>query len=283
MAGLTYVGSDADSIGVRDTPAIAAQRGLPAMAFRRDSDATIGEADGDLVLLNTNAFGRLKVAAMPGDYANATGTITTATSVAGPVDVTLASNVTVWISGTFTGVNVTFEGSADGTNWSALQAMRADGTGLPITATGVLASPGAGLAHAYELSVNTLISFRVRATAWATGTANISMTRGAYATEPVVFANAREIGAPTSALTSVASAASSTSLLAANTARRGAMIFNESTAILYVALAASASVTAYTYQIPAGGYWEVPALYTGAVFGIWAAANGSARITQITA
>lgn len=85
-----------------------------------------------------------------------------------------------------------------------------------------------------------------------------------------------------SAVTSVASAATSTVLLASNGKRRGATIYNESTSILYVALAATASITAYTIQVPAnGGYYELPQpCYSGAISGIWASANGNARITE---
>ncbi len=34
--------------------------------------------------------------------------------------------------------------------------------------------------------------------------------------------------------------------------------------------------------IAAGGYYETPFNYTGALTGIWAAANGNARVTGLT-
>lgn len=80
---------------------------------------------------------------------------------------------------------------------------------------------------------------------------------------------------------SVTAATSSTSLLAANANRRGATIFNDSTAILYLALAGSASTTAFTTKVQPDGYYEVPFDYAGAIFGIWAAANGAARVTEL--
>ena len=89
--------------------------------------------------------------------------------------------------------------------------------------------------------------------------------------------------APT--LSSKASSASAVTLLAANTNRKGALIYNESTAVLYLGLCpvASVSTTNYTLQIAAGGYYELPApVYTGELSGVWAAANGSARITELT-
>ncbi len=88
----------------------------------------------------------------------------------------------------------------------------------------------------------------------------------------------------TGTITSVVSAASSTQLLASNASRKGAYFYNDSTAILYLALATSASTTAYTVQIPANGFFEIPSypIFTGAVFGIWSAANGNVRITELS-
>lgn len=83
----------------------------------------------------------------------------------------------------------------------------------------------------------------------------------------------------------VASSATSVALLALNTSRKGYSVFNASTQILYLrqsATAATASSGGYTVQIAAGGYWESPFNYTGAVTGIWASANGAASITEYT-
>lgn len=90
-------------------------------------------------------------------------------------------------------------------------------------------------------------------------------------------------------ITRTTSAAADTSLLAENVGRMGLYIFNESTAILYLKLGSTAaSVTSYTLQIPAGGFYELAngsggsgGVYRGAVRGIWAAANGAAMVTEI--
>ncbi len=89
--------------------------------------------------------------------------------------------------------------------------------------------------------------------------------------------------------TDVAQNVASVVLLAANAARKGATIVNDSAAILYVILdAAPASLTDYTVPIAPitggiGGYYEVPFNYTGEIRGIWAAAGaGAARITELT-
>ena len=89
--------------------------------------------------------------------------------------------------------------------------------------------------------------------------------------------------AATSAQTSVAGSATVVTILAANTARLGATVFNDSAALLYLHLGASASTTVHTLQIPASGYYEVPSLYTGILTGLWASATGSARVVELTA
>jgi hypothetical protein len=75
-------------------------------------------------------------------------------------------------------------------------------------------------------------------------------------------------------------------LLAANPARRGATIANDSTsATLFVRLSATAATSAsggYTVAMPAGSYYEVPGNYTGQINGIWAAASGFANVTELT-
>jgi hypothetical protein len=61
----------------------------------------------------------------------------------------------------------------------------------------------------------------------------------------------------------------------------GRAVFNDSTAVLYLKYGATASTTSYTVQVQPGGYYEFPQpLYTGQVDGIWASANGSARLTS---
>jgi hypothetical protein len=88
--------------------------------------------------------------------------------------------------------------------------------------------------------------------------------------------------APTSAVTSVSGSASSVSLLASNNARVGATVYNDSAAILYIKLGATASATSFTVKVQPEEYFEVPFGYTGAIDGIWASATGSARITELT-
>jgi hypothetical protein len=83
-------------------------------------------------------------------------------------------------------------------------------------------------------------------------------------------------------LSNVSGSASSVSLLASNSSRKGATIFNDSSADLYVKYGATASTSSFTVKIAAAGYWEMPwPVYTGAIDGIWGSATGAARITEL--
>lgn len=81
----------------------------------------------------------------------------------------------------------------------------------------------------------------------------------------------------------VSGSASSVTVLAANVARLGASIWNDSSASLYLDLTGgTASATSATVQVPAAGYYEVPFGYTGLITGIWGSATGAARVTEWT-
>jgi hypothetical protein len=85
----------------------------------------------------------------------------------------------------------------------------------------------------------------------------------------------------TSAPANKAASVSSIQLLAVNTERVGAALYNDSTAVCYVYCnSGSASATAYTTQMPPGAYFEIPVAYQGVVNGIWTAANGNMRVTE---
>ncbi len=88
--------------------------------------------------------------------------------------------------------------------------------------------------------------------------------------------------APTATLSNVAGSASSVTILAANTSRVGAAVYNDSSAILYLKFGTTASTSSFTTKLFPDGYYEVPAGYTGILDGIWASAVGSARVTELT-
>lgn len=172
------------TIGNHNAPFIDGAPGQVVLAKRRDSDSTT-VADGDLNTLNMDEEGRLKVASKPASYAATVGNVTSATSTV-VVNTERFSNLMIHCAGTFAGANCTFEGSLNSTNgtdgnWFAVQAIRSNANTIETT-TGVL---GAAPAYAWELSVNALKYFRIRATAWTSGTQVWTMIPGTYATEPI--------------------------------------------------------------------------------------------------
>lgn len=95
----------------------------------------------------------------------------------------------------------------------------------------------------------------------------------------------KEIKPATGTNSSVADNAASTTILASNTARIGATVYNDSSATLYLLLGSTAaSTTNYTCRVASMGYYEVPFGYTGQLTGIWATdpGDGAARVTEIT-
>lgn len=84
--------------------------------------------------------------------------------------------------------------------------------------------------------------------------------------------------------TTVASTASSKAILAANLARRGAIIQNTSTDVLYLLFGGGTADTtvAHTVRLASNAYYEVPFGFTGAITGISSGTNGAANITEFT-
>lgn len=86
----------------------------------------------------------------------------------------------------------------------------------------------------------------------------------------------------TATVSSVAAATGSTTVLASNTSRHAATIYNDSASVLYLKLGSSASSTSFTTKLFQDDYYEVPGNYTGIITGVWVTATGSARVTELT-
>lgn len=104
-------------------------------------------------------------------------------------------------------------------------------------------------------------------------------TTNAVVSSPIAIATATH--------TNVVGAAADTVLLAANASRKpGSTIANDSTAILYIKLAANgSSATSYWVAVDGkttvAGVALIPDGYVGAVCGTWASATGSARVVEM--
>lgn len=230
-------------------------------------------------------------------------------------DVSAYSLATVQISNTFTGT-LTFQGSNDNTNFvSLLTQVITSATATPtstINTTGIVKVPitfrylrvrmtaytsGTADATAIYSSMNapsmsmqngnlvTVNGATLLAGNGVTGTGSLRVTLASDTstnTNPLLVTEQKT---STSTLSNVSSSASNVTVLASNAARKGAMIYNDSTAVLYLKLGTTASTTSFTVALVAGAYYELPAtpaLYTGIIDGIWAAANGSARVTELS-
>jgi len=101
--------------------------------------------------------------------------------------------------------------------------------------------------------------------------------RGTFSNQP--------IAAGTGTLSNVSDSATNVTVLAANSARLGCVIFNDSSAILYLKFGTTASTTSFTVKLLANDTYEMggPHLYSGIIDGIWASApGGAARVTELT-
>ena len=179
------------SIKEHNSPFIDGSAGQVILGKRRDSDSTL-VADGDLNTFNMDEEGRLKVTSKPASYPDITGDITAVqaaigTPVAGGTvtgDVSRASNIMAFCTGTFSTVNCTFEGSLEATgdtNWFGLQAVRTNANTIEKATGNLSAQP----IYGWELSVNALRRVRVRCTARTSGTQSWRLVQGTYATEPI--------------------------------------------------------------------------------------------------
>jgi hypothetical protein len=85
----------------------------------------------------------------------------------------------------------------------------------------------------------------------------------------------------TATLANVADANVSTTLLAANAERIGAIIVNDSTETLFLKYGATASSTSYTAKLAPQQAHDVRPGYTGIIDGIWTGDGaGAARVTE---
>lgn len=85
----------------------------------------------------------------------------------------------------------------------------------------------------------------------------------------------------TAALTTVAAATTSVTVLAANAARRSAILYNASTSDMYLKYGTTASSTSFTILVPSNSTVTLlGSEYAGILTGIWNTANGSMYVTE---
>lgn len=113
--------------------------------------------------------------------------------------------------------------------------------------------------------------------------ASLPLPTGA-STEATLAAISGKMSPANASLTQVARSATSVSVLAANSSRKGFMLQNDSNAKCYVAFAATASTSAYSVVLHANSLYECPAwVYTGQIAAIWASGGaGNLIVTELS-
>lgn len=100
---------------------------------------------------------------------------------------------------------------------------------------------------------------------------------------PFNVANVTNVISSTAVLTQVSASTSSQTILASNPARKGFILFNNSTSNCYVAFAATASSAAFTIFLNGSMTYQNEAIiYTGDISAIWVSATGELQITELT-
>jgi len=232
-----------------------------------------------------------------------------------PVSGTLtATNPSVGTNGSAIPTSSTEIGGSDGTNLQAARVFDGDtGAGTEYDLGVIIRLPGSGGSTAGGLAASPLRTDPTGTTTQPISAASLPLPTGA-ATEttlggvltttnfqarintlgqktaanstPVVLASDQGAlpipTAGTSTLSNVTSSATTVTILAANSARKGAMIYNDSTKKLYLKFGATASTSSFTVIVDTNSYYEVPFGYTGIMDGLWALANGNARVTELT-
>ena len=230
--------------------------------------------------------------------ANTTGNITASGQSITASDLNGIGSATVQFSGTFVGLNVTFEATADGTNWFPVNGFNQSTNSVTTNgATGVLTS-----STLVVWTVTPLLGqsqMRVRSTAFTSGSMAVvihpstqfipmpvaiqsiagSVTIGSgtvattQSTSPWVT---REAGATSGSTTTVTPSTTSVTLKASNAGRKALILVNNGTSDCYVSYSATAASTAYTFLLAASQTATIRGEeYSGIVTGIWTATGGN--------
>jgi hypothetical protein len=218
--------------------------------------------------------------------------LTSPLTVTGPLTDTQLRATPVPISGTVAFSNTTIAVTQSTSPWVISGSVTANaGTNLN---TSLLALESGGNLATIKTNTDNLALAQASTTSGQKG----NLPLGAVTTDAPTYTTAQsnplslttkgglrtsEIRPSTSAVTSVAGSATSVTLLASNINRIHAFLFNDSNAVAYVKLGATASTSSYTLQLAKNAFYELPEpAYTGIIDCIWGSAAGNMRITEIT-
>lgn len=227
-----------------------------------------------------------------GSFVEIVGTPGTAVNsiVIPSTDVSSFKWASVHLLGTFS-ATLMWQGSNDNSNWSGINLFPVNG------------SAGSG-ATSYNFT-NAIFHgpvayryFRVIVSAYTSGSPTCTVelytqpsglpTMGVSASQFgswTVTSTMANTSSSTGSLTTVAATTTNnTTLLANNANRKGMMVYNESTAVMYLSFAATCSPSTYSVQVPPNSLFEMPTppVYTQVITCVWASATGNARVTELT-
>lgn len=250
--------------------------GAIAMTINRAAFVSMETPLGDSVLNDTwNSV--VKSDAFPTATA---GTISTGATTS--VACSGLGSVSVALTGTTSSLTFDFEVSNDGgTEWATVYAVKRNTNTFDAGPSGLSMSSETLM---WQVDVKGMTHFRLNVAISASDTVVdyvIQPCAGEFSTTPDdATSTSASVGNAT--LSNVATSTTSATLLASNSARRAATIWNDSAAILYVKFGTTASATSCTVPIAANGYYEVPQpCYYGAISGILASGTGTSRVTEI--
>lgn len=190
--------------------------------------------------------------------------------------------VSVALTGSTSSLSFTFEVSNDGgTEWAAVYAVRRDTNAFDAGPDGLVLSSETAM---WQVDVKGMTHFRLNVDISASDTDVdyvIQPCAGEISTTPD-SASVNSSSVDNADLSNVSTSTSSVTLFSANSARRAATIWNDSSSTLYVKFGATATTTSCTVPIAAGGYYEFPQpCYTGICDGVLGGGSGVARVTEI--
>jgi hypothetical protein len=195
--------------------------------------------------------------------------------IPGPIAVT--QDTTPWVVSDPTleaAIDVALSTRASEATLTALAAMLATQLDVALSTRASEATVAAILAALTDGSQHTIVD-NFPATQPVSG----PLTNAELRAAPVETIETCDTSTPTNVVASVVSV----TLAAANAARRGLIVVNDSSATLYIKFGITASDASYTYRLNAGATLECSQpIYTGRVDAIWSAATGNARVTELT-
>lgn len=171
----------------------------------------------------------------------------------------------------------------------SIQSWTRDGVGNPITSTGGKLDVNAGI------DFNNATIAAVQSGNWSVGrtwtlaSSADSVNVGNFPPTQIISGTVSTVTpsyifSTVSTVTSVSASASNVTLLASNSARKGAIFYNDSTSICYVKFGTTATSSDFTIAMDSKSTIIIDSnpIYTGRVDGIWVSATGAMKVTELT-